>query len=198
MKIKILVYISIITLGVTTCLGCKDTTNEIKNENLISNKKNKKAEIEFSRKQENSKKIVQDTLSFKLSNNFSIKKTERILSLFNSKNELIASNHKIIKLKDESENCLSDGFQKIVVKNNFFTIEQQNCSNKFFINEYITFKYDKISNSFLLHKLGYVYSNKSNPNEKKPDVIFTNKDFGKITFLDLDLISLYINLINKK
>ncbi len=196
MKIKFLIYT---VTTVMICIGCKEEKAFEEKENLTFSKKFEKEKINFPETTENQKSHNQDTvISFLLDNGFKINLNGKKISIFNPEEEPIATNNSIIKLKDENQNCLSEGFKKIVAKNSFFTIEQQNCSNKYYIDEYITFKYDKIQKKFFLHKLGYIYTDKSNLNKKKPNIIFNNKDFGTLKFEDLNLKKLYIELINRK
>lgn len=80
--------------------------------------------------------------------------------------------------------CPSNGFQNITVKNNFFTIEEDECSGYYFTNNYTTFKYNKTKNSIDLFKIGKILSDRTNSDKNVPDIIKTVKDFGKITFED--------------
>lgn len=106
----------------------------------------------------------------------------------NEKKFNIYKNSKIILTSNRV--CPSNGFQKLVVKNNFFTIEEDDCSGHFFVNSFITFKYDKTQKQLItLHKLGKQFSDRTNPDKIIPDKIQTVKDFGNIPFVDFDAYS---------
>ena len=66
-------------------------------------------------------------------------------------------------------------------KGNYFTIEFKD--NKFVAELYITFKYDKHTNNFLLHRYGYIDLS-GGTQEPKREVQLTTKDFGEIFFED--------------
>lgn len=78
--------------------------------------------------------------------------------------------------------CPSDGFQSLVVKDNYFTIEQNTCGGWYLIDEYTTFKFDMASNEIVLHKFGQSYTDRKDPNKDVPNSVFSNKNFGKILF----------------
>ncbi|MCV9926934.1 SH3 domain-containing protein [Flavobacterium sp. LS1R49] len=79
-------------------------------------------------------------------------------------------------------NCPSDGFQSLVVKDNYFTIEQNTCGGWYLIDEYTTFKFDKNSDEIVLHKFGQSFSDRKNPDKVIPDLLLSTKNFGKILF----------------
>lgn len=89
------------------------------------------------------------------------------------------------KLIPESQNsCVSEGFKKVVVKNNYFTIEHQDCYDyNVIVNAYITFKV--IGNEIYLYKYGENYFDKSNHEKEIPSKVWNEKDFGKIKFEDV-------------
>jgi hypothetical protein len=102
----------------------------------------------------------------------------------NGKFEQFASNSGIVECSQCGGAGIGDPFRDIVIKNGYFTIEQLfgACAKTY---TYTTFKYDKTSNDFFLHKVG----NKSyDCHPDKNDNIVTKttekskKDFGKITF----------------
>jgi len=105
------------------------------------------------------------------------------------------TNNYIIRLMDENEDCPSEGFIDIVHKDEYFTIEQQNCSGWSSINEYITFRYTIKEDRIDLHKFGVIYIDRRNPEEKE-ELVFSEKDFGKIQFSDVHIDSLYLLLRN--
>lgn len=85
---------------------------------------------------------------------------------------------------------------KVVVKNEYFTIEQTmgNGNNK--EKYYITFKFDQNTNKILLYKYGI---EKSFPGKTKINTttkIYSKKDFGIITFEDFNLNDIQ-NKLNK-
>ena len=68
---------------------------------------------------------------------------------------------------------------RIVCKGGYFTFEFK--KDKFVVELYITFKYNKYANNFLLHRLGCINlgMEKDNPHR---EVQLTTKDFGEIFF----------------
>ncbi|MFH7015051.1 hypothetical protein [Flavobacterium sp. FlaQc-47] len=78
--------------------------------------------------------------------------------------------------------CPSDGFQSLVVKDNYLTIEQNTCGGWYIIDEYTTFKFDITSNEIVLHKFGQSFTDRKDPNKDVPDSVLSNKNFGKILF----------------
>ncbi|KIC03672.1 hypothetical protein OA88_02675 [Flavobacterium sp. JRM] len=99
----------------------------------------------------------------------------------------------IIRLANE--NSPYSAFEKIVFKNNFFTIEQHGDINDYSIYEYITFKYE--NKLFYLHKYSIEFTSKIDPNENIPSKNWTKKDFGAIKLEDLTVTFLE-NLRNKE
>jgi len=177
---------------ITAFLSCKDS---------VSQKKSKVPKIKTTENKILTDKIENTKLqtnTYKLNNGQTILIENNKLSILNSKGKTILTNNNIIRVKDGNQQCISDGFQKITSKGDFFTVEQQNCSNKYIIGEYITFKYNKNSNNYHLSKIGYTYVDKKNPENKISDKIYTPNDFGEIKLKDLNHNSLYVDLINKK
>lgn len=82
------------------------------------------------------------------------------------------------------ENCFSEGFQNIVFKNEYFTIEQTFC-NKYLVYAYTTFKFNKKNNELYLHKYGEEYIQDDNSPVKETK-IWTKKDFGEIKINDIN------------
>jgi excinuclease UvrABC ATPase subunit len=102
----------------------------------------------------------------------------------NGKFEQFASNSEIVECSQCGGAGVGDPFRDIVIKNGYFTIEQLfGACTKTYI--YTTFKYDKASNDFFLHKVGNE-SYDCHPNKNNEIVTTTTekskKDFGKITF----------------
>ena len=106
-----------------------------------------------------------------------------ILKKFNNEFIEAKSNKNIVFKYDD--NCPADGFQKIVVKNNYFTIEQVYCKDFLFVNSYTTFRFDEKTKEILMHKYSEAYTDRSNPDEIIPDKIKTIKDFGKVQFEEI-------------
>lgn len=83
-----------------------------------------------------------------------------------------------------SENCVSQGFYNVVVKDTYFTIEQQTCYDyNVIVNSFTTFVVNL--DTIYLHKYGEEYFDKSDHDKKIPTKIWTTKDFGKIEFEDV-------------
>ncbi|MCP2025477.1 hypothetical protein L1276_000617 [Flavobacterium sp. HSC-32F16] len=80
-------------------------------------------------------------------------------------------------------NCATEGFSTIVFKNNYFTVENQVCSDYIEISSYITFKV--IGNNIVLHKYGETYFDKANHDKKIPSKTWTQKDFNEVNFKDV-------------
>lgn len=84
------------------------------------------------------------------------------------------------------DNCPADGYQSIVAKGNYFTLQQTNCADFLFVTSYITFKIDEVSNEIFLHKYGEEYTDRSNPDKEIPSKIWSTKDFGSIKFENIN------------
>lgn len=91
-------------------------------------------------------------------------------------------------------NCAAEGFNTIVFKSNYFTIENQICSSYIEISSYTTFKV--IDHKILLHKYGETYFDKAEHDKKIPPRTWTTKDFGEVKFEDVSQ-RFIINLIQK-
>ncbi|UGU14790.1 hypothetical protein LS482_13925 [Sinomicrobium kalidii] len=141
--------------------------------------------------------VESDSLVYELNNELKAVVKQKDLRLVDKTGKLLGENNSIIRITDESGNCFSEGFRTIVSKGDYFTVEQQNCSNKYIIDEYITFKYDSVTKNYMLHKLGFVYSDKANPDTLEKEKIFSAKDFGKIKFSEFNLDSVYTEYVNK-
>ncbi|MPS72950.1 MAG: DUF3828 domain-containing protein [Chryseobacterium sp.] len=84
-----------------------------------------------------------------------------------------------------NDNCPADGFQKVVSKHNYFTIEQSYCKDFLFVSSYTTFKVDTKTKNVYLYKYGEEYTDRSNPDRDIPAKIKTVEDFGTIKFEDV-------------
>lgn len=111
--------------------------------------------------------------------------------IYGANGKQLAKNTAIIRRIDENPNCPSEGFIQVVSKGIYFTIEQQNCSGWYFIDEYITFKYIASNGKILLHKFGLQYSDRRDPDKVMRDKIYSQKDFGMLEFDKVQLDSLY-------
>ena len=108
----------------------------------------------------------------------------------NSAGAVVARNSKLIRKEDESQFCLSEGFERIVSKGDYFTIEQQTCGGWFFIKEYITFRYIKASGKIVLHKYGRVPTDRRDLNKVMPAELYTAKQLGQRPFAQVTKASL--------
>lgn len=91
------------------------------------------------------------------------------------------SNNKIIN--SYNPNSYAEGFQDIVIKNNYFTIEE-NIASQPIQDKYTTFTYDKKNNSIYLHKIGFstIYPDAS----QDKSTTYSSKDLGVIKFENYD------------
>ena len=94
-------------------------------------------------------------------------------------NQKISENDNLIF--SYNDNCPADGFQRIVSKNNYFTIEQTYCKDFLFAHSYTTFKVNENGN-IILYKYGEEYNDRSNPDKDIKSITKTSKDFGDIKF----------------
>ncbi|WP_281631995.1 hypothetical protein [Flavobacterium luteolum] len=90
-------------------------------------------------------------------------------------------NNNIISKNDF--NCAAEGFNRIVFKGNYFTIEDYICSDNISISTYITFNVFK--DKILLHKYSQTYFDKADHDKKIPSKTWTKKDFNDINFEDV-------------
>lgn len=80
-------------------------------------------------------------------------------------------------------NCAAEGFDTIVFKSNYFTIQNQICSSYIEITTYTTFKV--VENKIVLHKYSETYFDKANHEKKIPAKTWGIKDFQSISFGDV-------------
>ena len=92
--------------------------------------------------------------------------------------EYAKNNNLVFKYND---NCPADGFQRLVAKNNYLTIEQTYCKDFMFVNSYTTFKINE-NQEIVLYKYGEEYTDRSNPDKEIKGLLKTTKDFGVIKF----------------
>jgi len=114
----------------------------------------------------------------------------KALEVLDSAGNIVAVNEGIIRLADESGRCPSDGFNRVVVKGDYFTIEQQTCGGMFFVDEYITFKAAP-DGTIVLHKFSIVKTNRDDPDEHIPQQDLSTKDFGRLPLHEVQLEKLY-------
>ncbi len=112
------------------------------------------------------------------------------LEILDSLGNTIMKNPSILRLLDEGGQCPSEGFQRIAVKGDYFTIEQQSCGGMLFIDEYITFKATSDGRIYL-HRFSIVKTDREDPERVIPQQDLTTKNFGQIGFEDVALRSLY-------
>jgi hypothetical protein len=95
----------------------------------------------------------------------------------------IMDNYNLVFKYDD--NCPADGYGGIVVKNNYFTVQQIFCMDFMFVNSYTTFKIDENTNNLYLHNYGEEYTDRSNPDKKISVKTWSTKDFGVVNFEDV-------------
>lgn len=97
--------------------------------------------------------------------------------------ELWKENKNLVYSADN--NCVSEGFNNIVVKGNYFTIEAQSCYDyNVLVDGFTTFKVE--NNDIFLYKYGEEYFDKSNHDKEIPSKVWTQKDFSKVRFQDVN------------
>lgn len=85
-------------------------------------------------------------------------------------------------------NSMAEGLQNIVIKDSYFTLEENNQAGDIRENDYITFKYDLKSKEIILHKYGIELISVDGENDQTFSYDKTN--FGKILFKDFDIDNL--------
>jgi len=81
-----------------------------------------------------------------------------------------------VKTSSFNSNCPADGFRGIVVKGNYFTIEDSFCAGWLFVNSYTTFKYNKSKKTYELYKYSEEYLDRSDPDKDIPTEHFPVPD----------------------
>jgi len=76
-----------------------------------------------------------------------------------------------------------EGFRNISFKGHFFTIEENVSSD---ILQYTTFSIDSKTNNIFLYKLEYSNISDNGYDDEYSDLIYTQKDFGKVSFENYD------------
>lgn len=105
-----------------------------------------------------------------------------ILVLINQGNNKFSLSKNVNIIQTANSNCPSDGFGNIVVKDNYFTVEQNSCGGWYFADEYITFKYIMETKQIVLQKFSQVFTDRKDPNREIPDLIANSKNFGTLEF----------------
>jgi hypothetical protein len=82
-------------------------------------------------------------------------------------------------------NSMAEGLQDLVVKDNYFTFEENNQAGEVRGNDYITFKYDLKSKEIVLHKYSIELISVDGENDKT--FTYGKEVFGKIFFNDFDI-----------
>lgn len=82
-------------------------------------------------------------------------------------------------------NSMAEGLQDLVVKDSYFTFEENNQAGDIRGNDYITFKYDLKSNEIVLHKYSVELISVDGENDKT--FTYGKEVFGKIYFNDFDI-----------
>jgi predicted DNA binding protein len=90
-------------------------------------------------------------------------------------------------VEDLGDNCMADGFHKILSQSNCFTISSTVCRDKFYASQFITFSFNRELQDFLLKEIVIKKTNRQNPDEEIPDKIFNSKDFGEVSFEDFNI-----------
>jgi hypothetical protein len=79
---------------------------------------------------------------------------------------------------------MGDPFNNVIIKNGYFTVEHYGGS-AWRWTEFITFKFDKVSKRFYLHREDSESYHNGNPN-KVDRTVKTKKDFGLVDFVKYD------------
>ncbi len=103
---------------------------------------------------------------------------------------LLGKKNGIYKLSSKNDFFTEDGvdgtsFNRVVIKNGYFSIEYEGWGNTSGSYDIITFKYSKENENWLLHKTGSLLLHSYSDSDTEPtEDINTQKDFGKNTFKD--------------
>ena len=101
----------------------------------------------------------------------------------------IGQNNGTFKLAAKNDSLELDGvdgtiFDKIVIKNGYFSLEYQGYGNTGGSYEIITFKYSETDKNWLLHRVGSRFVHRYFTEGEPIEHILTKKDFGKVFFED--------------
>jgi hypothetical protein len=87
---------------------------------------------------------------------------DKCFSLWDKNNSLLIPDDK----------CAADGYQKLVVKGAYFSIESSICSDWLYVHQVITFKYDVKSKMIVWHRYGESFTDRTNPDRNIPDAVY--------------------------
>ena len=99
--------------------------------------------------------------------------------LSNKNREKLFFNSKMFRKNIASE----EGFRNISFKGRFFTIEENVSSD---LLQYTTFSIDSKTNDIFLYKVEYSNISNNGYDDEYSDLIYTQKDFGKVSFENYD------------
>lgn len=107
--------------------------------------------------------------------------TREHLHLFIGQNK---GTYKLVAKNDslELDGVDGTGFDKIVIKNGYFSLEYTGYGNTSGSYEIITFKYSEVDKNWLLHQQGSKFVHRYFTEGEPTENIRTQKDFGKILF----------------
>lgn len=178
----------------TSLLNFSEEYNKFYNRNILTNKNAKTLE-EFNLEKKGKYSILKETkcdinqdniedeiFVYKNNKEFdsdddSTKQSPIVIFLGIGNNKFEKSENPNIFVNDSN-----DFFKNLVVKDNFFTVELNNeVPDKYVIDKYITFKYDKRSKRIILFKYG-----QNSLGDKNENLLYTSKDFGEIYFEQYD------------
>ncbi|SHH06908.1 hypothetical protein SAMN05443549_1154 [Flavobacterium fluvii] len=93
--------------------------------------------------------------------------------------------YKLVVQNDNIELDNVDGhiFDKVVIKNGYFSLEYTGYGNTSGTYEIVTFKYSEVAKNWLLHRVGSKFVHRYGDGNSKEEIT-TPKDFGKILFKD--------------
>lgn len=88
---------------------------------------------------------------------------------------------------ENASDCPSDGFDKITVDGDSFTIEENLCGGWYFIHSCITLEYDTLKSGYVLSGYSKEYSDRRNP-ESSRQVNYSIKDTVLFKNITQDLL----------
>lgn len=93
--------------------------------------------------------------------------------------------YKLVVKNDNIELDNVDGhiFDKVIIKNGYFSLEYTGYGNTSGTYEIVTFKYSEADKNWLLHRVGSKFVHRYGDGNSKEEIT-TPKDFGKILFKD--------------
>ncbi len=82
------------------------------------------------------------------------------------------------------DRCPADGYQEAVAKGRFFTIRQTVCDGWLFVQQYITFAYDRRLGAVVLHKYGERYTDRTDPDRDISERVLKGAQLPRVRFED--------------